>query len=262
MIPQNITDNLESSSIQLTVNWFLGECYQTYLTTGSFFRNLLGKQYSIEQIRRFAHGFGIYRCKYPKLLGIDVVLSSFEKEDWKSSAHHLLEELGGTNGSSTHGELFADFMREAGLSVEPGFVACPGGEPEFVTTFYQQFESYCRERTQIERKTILAIFELVDNADYASLYSGLTQYGFSEHSMTFFKIHAEAMHWENCKGDIEEYWSCRENRSKMVGAFCFLLQLQQDLYEGMHKWIITDDQQGSVLKPSIGYVEVTPGVTM
>src|SRR5439155_7059319 len=96
---------LEGSSLQLTVNWFLAECYRTYLTEGSFFGHLLAHKYSYDEIRRFAILFGIYRCRYVKLLGLDVILSDPEREDWKSSAHHLLEELGGGPDTPTHGEL-------------------------------------------------------------------------------------------------------------------------------------------------------------
>lgn len=251
MISRDLAVTLESGSIQLAVNWFLGQCYTTYLTTGSFFKALLTKQYSIEQIRRFGQGFAVYRCKYPRLLGVDVILSNFEREEWKSSAYHLLEELGGANGTQTHGELFAEFLRELDLVVEPGFVVCRVEELEFVNTFYDQFEQYLREKTEVERRTILAIFELVDNADYSSLYSGLSQYGFSEHSMTFFKIHAEAMHWANCKSEIETLWSCKENRSKIVESFDFLLKLQQDLYEGMHNWITGEISQHERIEQTV-----------
>jgi hypothetical protein len=153
-----------------------------------------------------------------------------------------LEELGGGRGSTTHGEMYRTFLDELGLLVETGFVASRIEEPLFVRTFYDDFEAYCRNRSAVERKSILAIFELVDNADYASLYSGLVQYGFSEKSLSFFKIHAEASHWEDSRGEMEQYWS-KEDRSLIIGAFEFLLQLQEGLYDGMHSWIVQSESR-------------------
>jgi hypothetical protein len=246
MNPQDRKAFFERSSLQAVVNWFMGECYSTYLTEGLFFCNLLSHSYSIEEIKRFAQAFGIYRCRYAKLLGIDVILSSCEREEWKSSALHLLEELGGRGGTKTHGEMYRDFLLELGFFVEEGSVISETEELSFVNDFYEGFETFCKERPTVQRKTILAIFELVDNADYASLHSGLLQYGFSQESLAFFKIHADALHWDDAKSDIEILWQNKDNRSLMIEAFEVLLKLQQDLYDGMHSWIISGDSFRSI----------------
>src|SRR5262245_62066808 len=136
----------ERSSLQAVVNWFLGQCYSTYLTDGRFFQNLLSQSYSREQIKRFAQDFGIYRYRYAKLLGIDVILSSCEREEWQSSALHLLEELGGIGVTKTHGEMYRDFLLEVGLAVEEGSVGAGTEELRFVNDFYRVFETFCTER--------------------------------------------------------------------------------------------------------------------
>jgi pyrroloquinoline quinone (PQQ) biosynthesis protein C len=182
---------------------------------------------SAEGLKRFAEAFYFVRanfCRLNFILGERCGLNEFL---WGGLAKNLIEELGGKKGVS-HNQLYRDFLVCAGINSEESL-----REPLFAYQFNASWEKFCRDATVLEALAAIAVYEIFDKPDYALLLRVVQKAGVAKRGLRFFKVHADAEHFEMFE-DVISWLSKQEAGEEIINhAINFVFQTQRMMWTGL-----------------------------
>ncbi len=180
---------------------------------------------SEEGLKRFAEAFYFVRYNYCRLNFILGERCGVNEFLWAGLAKNLIEELGGRKGAS-HNQLYRDFLSCIGANSEE-FLR----PPLFTYKFNTLWEKFCREAPLLEALSAIAIYEIFDKPDYALLLRVIQKTGIPERGLRFFKVHANAEHFDMFEDTI--YWLSKQERGEEIlnNGINFVLQTQRMMWE-------------------------------
>jgi hypothetical protein len=140
-------------------------------------------------LRAFAEAFFFVRCDFVRINFVVGARCSRLEGEWGGLARNLYEELGGGR-TKPHNELYREFLASTGAGLEADLV-----EPDFAGRFNDAWLEFAGGAPLRIALLGVAAYEVLDGPDYSALYSALSLSRPSS-ALTFFRIHAEANHFE------------------------------------------------------------------
>jgi Iron-containing redox enzyme len=175
----------------------------------------------------FARAFYFVRYSFYRLNFIVGTRSGPDETLWSGLVHSLHEEVGGLGGKS-HNELYRDFLREVGVKSEQDLK-----QPVFAARFNQAWEGYCSTAPFEEALAGVAIFEILDQPDYALLFRVMKDAGISTKGLRFFEVHAQAQHFDFFQEIVVRFWKHKHSRSSLLKAASFVNSSQRQMWSGL-----------------------------
>lgn len=179
----------------------------------------------------FAEAFYFVRYDFYRLNFIVGARSDSHERNWTGLVHSLYEEAGGVNGRS-HNQLYRDFLAEAGIESEYTLKT-----PTFARKFNKSWEDYCVESPFAEALSGLAIFEILDRPDYAMLLEVVKSTGVSPKGRLFFRVHAEAEHFDFFEEIVCSLGKSVAGRKSLENAAEFVNQNQKQMWKGLLRYL-------------------------
>ena len=180
-----------------------------------------------EGCQAFAGAFYFIRYNFYKLNFIVGARCGPDETFWSGLVHSLYEEVGGGGGKS-HNELYRDFLREVGVRDEWELK-----QPAFAAPFNQAWEEYCSTSPVEEALAGVAIFEILDQPDYALLFEVMKETGVSAKGLKFFEVHAHAQHFDFFQEIVSRFWKHKYSREALLRAASFVNSSQEQMWRGL-----------------------------
>ena len=178
-------------------------------------------------LKKFAEAFYFVRYDFYKLNFMVGSRCPPHEQFWKGLALNLLEELGGREGP-THNQLYRDFLTTVGLGDEQQL-----REPPFAQGFNREWQMYCANAPLVHALAAIAIYEILDNTDYAMLLRVIRAAGITGVGARFFRVHAEAEHFEMFEDILSRFSEGKEGASTLQEANQFVIGRQRNMWEGL-----------------------------
>jgi len=191
-------------------------------------RQRLGEQLNYPRSRRaFASSFYFVRYGFYRHNFIVGARSGPDETFWAGLVQNLVEELGGFV-SPTHNALYRHFLEEAGVKCDARL-----RQPVFAARFNRRWENYCRKAPFVQALAGIAVYEILDQPDYALLLEVVKKAGVGPKGLQFFEVHAHARHFELFEGSMQQLWKHRQGRRALVGAARFVNDTQRMMWTGL-----------------------------
>lgn len=142
--------------------------------------------------------------------------------------HNIQEEFGGK--ALSHEELYYLFCDN--LNVEIREEAIPSSiEIPFVKKFNEGHTQYIRHNNWQVGFSAFSAYELLDNVDYAILLKLVETFSFNstKQGLYFFKLHANANHFETTSEELEALW--KSNPQHVKAGFNFIASHQLEMWQ-------------------------------
>jgi pyrroloquinoline quinone (PQQ) biosynthesis protein C len=146
---------------------------------------------------------------------------------WAGLAKNLMEELGGKRGP-THNQLYRDFLQSIGARPEEK-LECP----KFAQEFNDTWEKFARHAPLMESLSAIAIYEIFDVPDYRLFLEVLEQAKVPESGLTFFRVHANAHHFEMFEDTVEWILQQEGGQEAFDKATEFVFETQRKMWIGL-----------------------------
>jgi pyrroloquinoline quinone (PQQ) biosynthesis protein C len=146
---------------------------------------------------------------------------------WAGLAKNLMEELGGKHGI-THNQLYRDFLQSIGARPEEK-LECP----KFAQDFNNTWEEFTRNAPLMEALSAIAIYEIFDVPDYRLFLEVLEQAKVPEAGLTFFRVHANAHHFEMFEDTVEWILQQEGGQEAFDKATEFVFETQRKMWIGL-----------------------------
>lgn len=146
---------------------------------------------------------------------------------WAGLAKNLIEELGGKRGLS-HNQLYRNFLHNVGARPEEE-LECP----KFAQDFNDIWENFTRNAPLMESLSAIAIYEIFDVPDYRLLLEVLEQAKVPESGLTFFRVHANAHHFEMFEDTVEWILQQPGGQAAFDKATEFVFETQRKMWIGL-----------------------------
>jgi hypothetical protein len=179
------------------------------------------------QLARFAKSFYFVRYGFYRLNFIVGARSGPDETFWSGLVLNLAEELGGFR-TPTHNALYRSFLSEAGISSEKGLL-----EPRFAALFNRRWEHFCAKAAFAEALAGIAVYEVLDQPDYALLLEVMKNAGVGRKGLHFFEVHAQARHFDLFEGSMSQLWKSPKGREALRKAACFVNKTQRMMWDGL-----------------------------
>jgi pyrroloquinoline quinone (PQQ) biosynthesis protein C len=177
--------------------------------------------------KRFANAFYFVRYDFYRLNFIVGARCGPDERYWTGLAHSLYEESGG-NGGKSHNQLYRDFLSDVGVKDENTL-----REPTFAREFNKSWVNFCTDSPFNEALSGLAIFEILDQPDYAMLFEVVKNADISPGGLLFFKIHAQAEHFDFFEEIVDTLGKTPGGRASLERAAAFVIQNQRMMWQGL-----------------------------
>jgi pyrroloquinoline quinone (PQQ) biosynthesis protein C len=146
---------------------------------------------------------------------------------WSGLAKNLIEELGGKGGKS-HNQLYRDFLSCVGAKPEEE-LECP----QFAAEFNSSWRNFAKKAPLMEALSAIAIYEIFDVPDYKLFLDVLERAGVAEKGLHFFKVHANAHHFEMFEDTITWLMEQEGGEAAFANATEFVFDTQRKMWEGL-----------------------------
>jgi pyrroloquinoline quinone (PQQ) biosynthesis protein C len=146
---------------------------------------------------------------------------------WSGIVKNLMEELGGQKGKS-HNQLYREFLSYAGAKSEQELKA-----PEFANIFNAEWTDFVKNAPLMEALSALAIYEIFDVPDYQMLLDVLKESGVHEKGLIFFRVHANAHHFEMFEDTITWLMEQEGGEQAFANASEFVFDTQRKMWLGL-----------------------------
>ncbi len=175
----------------------------------------------------FASSFYFVRYGFYRLNFIVGARSGPDELFWGGLAGNLAEELGGFKTAS-HNALYRDFLSEAGVPTEKGL-----RQPRFTIRFNRHWEHFCAKAPFPEALAAIAVYEVLDQPDYALLLGLMRGAGVGKRGLVFFEVHAHAKHFDLFEGSMSQLWKSSKGRGALHKAAHFVNSTQGMMWNGL-----------------------------
>ena len=182
---------------------------------------------SPEGCQAFARAFYFIRYNFYRLNFIVGSRSGPDEIFWSGLVQSLYEEVGG-GGSKSHNELYRDFLKEVGVKSERGLK-----QPAFAVRFNQAWEEYCINAPFEEALAGVAVFEILDQPDYALLFNVMKEAGISKRGLRFFGVHAQAQHFDFFQEIVARLWKHKRGQRSLLKAASFVNSSQRQMWSDL-----------------------------
>jgi pyrroloquinoline quinone (PQQ) biosynthesis protein C len=146
---------------------------------------------------------------------------------WGGIARNLIEELGGKGGKS-HNQLYRDFL--ASVSARPEEeIECP----QFAAEFNSSWRDFAKKAPLVEALSAIAIYEIFDVPDYKLFLDVLERAGVPDKGLHFFKVHANAHHFEMFEDTITWVMEQEGGQEAFDKATEFVFETQRKMWIGL-----------------------------
>jgi pyrroloquinoline quinone (PQQ) biosynthesis protein C len=146
---------------------------------------------------------------------------------WAGLARNLIEELGDKGGRS-HNQLYRDFLDCIGAKREEELEY-----PQFAAEFNSTWKDFAKNAPLMEALSAIAIYEIFDVPDYKLFLDVLERAGVSEKGLHFFKVHANAHHFEMFEDTITWLMEQEGGEAAFANATEFVFDTQRKMWEGL-----------------------------
>jgi pyrroloquinoline quinone (PQQ) biosynthesis protein C len=146
---------------------------------------------------------------------------------WGGLARNLIEELGGKGGKS-HNQLYRDFLACVGAKPEEE-LECP----QFAAEFNSSWRNFAKKAPLMEALSAIAIYEIFDVPDYKLFLDVLERAGVPDKGLHFFKVHANAHHFEMFEDTITWLMEQEGGEAAFANATEFVFNTQRKMWEGL-----------------------------
>jgi pyrroloquinoline-quinone synthase len=198
---------------------------------GDFFQQLLGGNYSIEQIRYFAIQYSYYSRHFPRVLGAAISAMSPIDSWWVPLADNLWDEAGRGMPGKSHQRLYEGFLK----TVDPHIILDQHGFPEepispAVEKAVETFITFFRGCSPLEAMSAVGLgSEFFAGQVMGMIGKGLKHPNYNKDraiNVLFWDIHAdehEPHHYQLCKNILCQFTSEQELHTmfkvgKMIAA--------------------------------------------
>jgi hypothetical protein len=199
----------------------------------------------------FAEAFYFIRYNFYKLNFIVGAKCPPHEKYWSGLTKNLLEELGGGQ-ALTHNQLYRQFLWESSNRNEDELT-----QPKFTVIFDNMWGQYCSASSYKEGLLAIGLYEALDNPDYQLLYSVIKGTGISRNGLEFFRVHAQASHFEIFEDIICEIEGENPNPEFIEGAINFVINSQQFMWSGILSWLETSLNLDQDLKTKICHQNIS-----
>jgi hypothetical protein len=146
---------------------------------------------------------------------------------WGGLAKNLMEELGG-NGGRSHNQLYRDFLACVDAGSEQS-LQCPS----FAHEFNKNWREFAKSAPLMEALSAIAIYEIFDVPDYQLLLRVLEQAGVPEEGLHFFRVHANAHHFEMFEDTVTWLMEQEGGEEAFARAREFVFTTQRKMWQGL-----------------------------
>lgn len=190
-------------------------------------RDVLSSVTSKGDTVEFSEAFHFVRHEFCRLNFIVGARCPNNELIWAGLAKNLIEELGGKQGS-THNQLYRDFLRCVAARPEEK-LECP----KFAQDFNDTWENFARHSPLMESLSAIAIYEIFDVPDYRLFLEVLEQAKVPESGLTFFRVHANAHHFEMFEDTVEWILQQEGGQEAFDKATEFVFETQRKMWIGL-----------------------------
>jgi thiol-disulfide isomerase/thioredoxin len=150
---------------------------------------------------------------------------------------NIKEELGG-NGRS-HELLYVDFAESIGADLSNEYIE-EQTYPEFAKNYNKGSKKWLLERDWDSRISAFSALERLDNMEYSALLSLAESFVTNEKELIFFKVHAQAQHFEQVSEALLTVWE--KNPNKVKEAFTFVANHEIEMLQQLSDAIYSNFQ--------------------
>lgn len=150
----------------------------------------------------------------------DIILQNI-KEEFNSSA-------------ASHEQMYFDFAKNLNVSIEDEFAEQISYLP-FLKEFDKGHLRWLKNHDEDCRFAAFSAYEKLDNIDYVNLLNLAQSIGAVRKGITFFKIHAQAKHFDTTEEYLNQIWE--KNSEAVKKAFTFIGDHQIDMWQKLSETI-------------------------
>lgn len=146
---------------------------------------------------------------------------------WAGLAKNLMEELGGKSGIS-HNQLYRDFLSCVGAGAEKSLQS-----PVFAKEFNDAWRDFAKNAPLMEALSAISVYEIFDVPDYQLLMRVLEKAGVPEKGLIFFRVHANAHHFEMFEDTVTWLMEQEGGKEAFEKGKEFVFTTQQKMWQGL-----------------------------
>lgn len=180
-------------------------------------------------VGRFGEAFYFIRVEFVQLnFLVGARVEPAREELWRGLVRSLCEELG-ANGHHSHNALYRRFLAAAGAAGPTAEAA-----PDFARRFNDGWRRLAVTGSLEDALAALAVYEILDDPDYALLHRVLRPVGLTDADLEFFSVHASARHFDLFS---DSPLVAAGSPSLLNRAADFVLQSQEQMWRGLLEYL-------------------------
>lgn len=139
---------------------------------------------------------------------------------------NIKEELGAKGRS--HELLYVDFAESIGADLSNEYLE-KQTYPEFAKNYNKGYKKWLLEHDWDGCISAFTALERLDNMEFSALLSLAESFGANEKALIFFKVHAQAQHFEQVSQALFPVWE--KNPNKVKEAFTFVANQELEMLQ-------------------------------
>jgi ABC-type amino acid transport substrate-binding protein len=210
-----------NSSINYSINTIMDREKSMIAELG--IKDILDSVINEGRIVKFSEAFHFIRHEFCRLNFIVGARCPNDERMWAGLAKNLIEELGGK-----HNQLYRDFLKCIYARSEEK-LECP----KFAQEFNDTWKNFAHTAPLNEALSAIAIYEIFDIPDYRLFLEVLEQAKVPESGLTFFRVHANAHHFEMFEDTVEWILQQEGGQEAFDKATEFVFETQRKMWIGL-----------------------------